>query len=102
MSEQQQVVKRFWHELSDAERRDYCETPGNTVRSLLDTFAQPSWCLYPDALAHAMGCWSLTMVNHEVRVTNESCKARCNLHREHKHTGSDCACGEGDSPEGVV
>lgn len=68
---------KFWHELTDEERKDIISS-GVTNGYMLNTYKQPDWCKYPEALSWRMGCWSLcdteTKVNHEFCKTCEECK----------------------------
>jgi hypothetical protein len=47
-------MKPYFHELTDDQRK---AAYGITAQKALDTYAQPDWCKYPDAMAGIMGCW---------------------------------------------
>ena len=48
----------FFHRLPQKEQKRILSSD-MTIRQVLDTYRQPGWCNYPEALAGFMGCWSL-------------------------------------------
>jgi hypothetical protein len=52
-------MKKYWHQIELEQQEEILKTPGLTVQEFLDTYDQPDWCNYPDALDGPMGCWSL-------------------------------------------
>lgn len=50
---------QFWHELSQDVIDEIVASEDMRVGDVLETFKQPTWCMYKDALGFACGCWSL-------------------------------------------
>jgi len=51
-------MAKYWHELSKEEQEEVKKS-GITIAEFLLEYAQPDWCLYPNALEGRLGCWSL-------------------------------------------
>ena len=69
-------MKVYWHDLPDFEKERYI-AHHVTIGTIMDTYVQPDWCSYPDALAGEMGCWSL-MPGIRTDISREDCKM-CDL-----------------------
>ena len=54
--------------------------PRWTIQTVIDTYASPEWCRYPDAVGGIMGCWSLI----GGLVTGEDYCRSCDCHRDYK------------------
>lgn len=50
--------KKYFHELSDEEYKVLLDSDMG-IREFMDSYSQPLWCNYPNALEGRMGCWSL-------------------------------------------
>lgn len=62
--------RKYFHELTEKEFA-VLVADGITWNKLPETYPQPEWCQYPNALDGPLGCWSLT----ERLVTGEGfCK----------------------------
>lgn len=71
------MEKRYWHEMAREEKE---ELAGQiTIGQLLETYLQPDWCEYPEALGGAMGCWSL--MDTDKVITRDFCR-NCDCFRE--------------------
>jgi hypothetical protein len=66
--------KPYFHELNEDQRHAVC-TVGMTAQHAVDTYAQPDWCSYPNALAGYLGCFSLLTggVKSEASCTGCDC-----------------------------
>lgn len=79
---------RYFHELSDSTLRRLTRK-GITWQEVIDRYKQPDWCNYPEALAGAMGCWSLigcwSLMDIDLRhkISREYCK-KCDCFKEGK------------------
>jgi hypothetical protein len=51
---------KYFHEISNEEYKAL-EQSGAKWNEVMEEYNQPVWCDYPDALAGAMGCYSLTL-----------------------------------------
>jgi len=58
IQQEEERLNPFFHRLSKVKQEEILGSH-MTIGELLDTYRQPSWCGYPDALAGIMGCWSL-------------------------------------------
>lgn len=79
------VKKRYWHELTDKEIQEFTDRKV-TWDEIMNTFKQPDWCSYPNALNGILGCWSLTDefdLRHQISRTY--CKnCDCYIKKERK------------------
>jgi hypothetical protein len=50
---------KYWHQLTDKEV-GYLIESNVTWKDIMDSYRQPDWCGYPEAINGQMGCWSLT------------------------------------------
>lgn len=66
---------RYFHRISDAEFESLTNL-NKTWAWIMEHFAQPKWCGYPEALGGMMGCWSLV----GRMVTGEDYCRGCDLH----------------------
>jgi len=67
-------VKKYFHKLS---KEEFDALPdGYTWGQCAKDYPQPSWCGYQDAIAGAMGCWSLM----DFRVTGRTYCKGCNCY----------------------
>lgn len=67
----------YFHEMSD-EQFKRLQDAGTTWAGIMESFEQPKWCEYPEALAGKMGCWSLT----SRMVTGEDYCKKCECYKE--------------------
>jgi hypothetical protein len=65
-------MKQYFHELT-IDEYNQLKASGATWEDVEDTYDQPAWCNYPDALAGIMGCWSLI----ELSVKDKSYCCAC-------------------------
>lgn len=58
------------------------EHPEWKIQTVIDRYASPEWCRYPDAVGGIMGCWSLIggMVKDEGYCRN------CDCHRDYEES----------------
>jgi hypothetical protein len=68
------MTKPYWHELTEEQRQTIIRN-GINAQEAIDTYAQPDWCNYPDAIGGYLGCWSLVsgFVDSEERCTDCDC-----------------------------
>lgn len=77
-----QGAKPYYHEQTDEALDSWLNAEKRTVGDLLRDFAQPEWCCYPDALAMAMGCWSLVDKDLRKKISKRYC-AGCDCARHY-------------------
>lgn len=67
----------YFHNITDGDFKKMLKA-GTTWYGVMESFKQPKWCGYPDALSGVMGCWSLTsrLIKREKDCMN------CELHRD--------------------
>ena len=61
-------LKKFFHEISDEEVQELFNTHWKW-KDVMETYRQPTWCQYPDALAGKLGCWSLTDLLDKILIS---------------------------------
>jgi len=71
--------KKYFHELTDKEYQELIIDKSLTINDVMEQFAQPYWCTYPEALEGEMGCWSL--VFDRQKINREYCE-KCECYRE--------------------
>lgn len=80
--------RKYWHELSDAEITELIEKK-TLIGYILKHYKQPKWCNYPEALAGAMGCWSLTdNLGLRHNISKEYCR-HCDCAKHYKPEDKD-------------
>jgi hypothetical protein len=52
------MAQTYWHELTDEQIKEIIDSK-ITYHALMQKYAQPDWCGYPEALSGMLGCWSL-------------------------------------------
>lgn len=63
----------YFHEMSRQEI--YALRRGTKLdREFVDTFKQPEWCNYPDALDSILGCWRLNSFGVRCKSSCENCE----------------------------
>jgi len=70
------VTNRYFHELEQKEVDDLI-TDKKTVGYIMETYKQPFWCRYPNALEGEMGCWSLMDLSKDglrTKINRDFCK----------------------------
>lgn len=77
------VTNRYFHELEQKEV-DALIADKKTIGYIMETYKQPDWCNYPNALDGQMGCWSLmdlSKVGLRTKISKEFCKGcdECSL-----------------------
>jgi hypothetical protein len=77
-------TNRYFHELEQKEV-DALIADKKTIGYILETYKQPDWCKYPNALAGKMGCWSLINLTKDglrTKISRDFCKGcdECSLH----------------------
>lgn len=73
--------KKYFHELSQ-EEIEQLVSEKKTVAYVVDTYKQPDWCDYPEALNGDMGCWSLMDLEPDglrTKISRDFCK-NCDLY----------------------
>ena len=71
------MSKPFFHRMTD-QRFNAMRDNGATWGDIQRIYQQPEWCNYPDALAGAMGCWSLIgrIIHRKQNCAGCECKGR--------------------------
>ena len=70
------VTNRYFHELEQKEV-DALIADKKTIGYIMETYKQPDWCNYPEALSMTMGCWSLCDLKKDglrTKISKEFCK----------------------------
>lgn len=72
VEEQEPEPKPYWHELTKEQREIICASKEVTVGQVIESYKQPDWCCYFEALEGVMGCWSLMFgyINKEADCVN--------------------------------
>lgn len=72
---------KYWHEIPQEEVEQRIAEK-RTNQYIMDNYAQPDWCNYPDALNGIMGCWALVdnaPGGTRAKISHEFCKnCECN------------------------
>jgi hypothetical protein len=58
MDEIKKINRRYFHEIPQEEVDKLIEDK-RTIEYVMETYKQPDWCNYPEALSMNMGCFSL-------------------------------------------
>ena len=66
------LIGKYWHELT-VEEKKFLRKKRVRVGWVVENLKQPDWCIYPNALACALGCWSL--MGDSVKINKKFCKA---------------------------
>lgn len=69
---------KYFHELTDDEYKALMDG-SFTWEGVAKLHPQPQWCGYPDALAGAMGCWSLV---HRDKPISKAWCSTCECYKE--------------------
>ena len=77
------VTNRYFHELEQTEI-DALIDDKKTIGYIMETYKQPDWCKYPNALEGQMGCWSLMDLSKDglwTKISKDFCKGcdECSL-----------------------
>lgn len=77
------VTDRYFHELEQKEV-DSLIADKKTIGYIMETYRQPIWCRYPNALEGQMGCWSLMNLSKDglrAKISKDFCKGcdECSL-----------------------
>lgn len=77
------VTNRYFHELEQKEI-DALIADKKTIGYIMETYKQPAWCKYPNALEGQMGCWSLMDLSKDglrTKISKDFCKGcdECSL-----------------------
>lgn len=76
----QAVVTVYWHTMTLEQQRAAVRS-----RARVRSFRQPPWCMYPDAVAGVMGCWSLMLGHVRSRADCKTCDLEIgNVRKERK------------------
>ena len=70
------VTNRYFHELEQKEV-DALIADKKTIGYIMETYKQPDWCKYPNALEGQMGCWSLMDLSKDglrTKISKDFCK----------------------------
>jgi len=70
------VTNRYFHELEQTEI-DALIANNPKIGYIMETYKQPDWCKYPNALEGQMGCWSLMDLNKDglrTKISKDFCK----------------------------
>lgn len=90
--------KKYWHEVPK-EERDRILSSKMMLSEFMRKYRQPYWCMYPDALAGIMGCWSLFPRPDRISKTGceschestlHKCDKTCYGHPEHNAPENTC------------
>lgn len=71
------VSKRYFHELEQKEV-DALIANKKTIGYIMETYKQPYWCKYLNALEGQMGCWSLMDLSKDGfrnKISKDFCKS---------------------------
>jgi len=71
------MTKQYFHEISDDEYKRLCNERKTWI-DIMETYQQPKWCSYPDALEGILGCWGL--IYREMK--DEKYCLTCELHKD--------------------
>lgn len=69
------LQKTYFHELSQNEI-DKIISDKKTIGDIMESYSQPDWCGYYNALAGVYGCWSLMDLRnegHRAKISREFC-----------------------------
>jgi len=77
------VTNHYFHELEQTEI-DALIDDKKTIGYIMETYKQPDWCKYPNALKGQMGCWSLMDLSKDglrTKISKDFCKGcdECSL-----------------------
>ena len=70
------VSRSYFHEISQ-EEVDKLIADKKTIGYIMETYKQPDWCKYPNALDGQMGCWSLMDLSKDglrTKISKDFCK----------------------------
>ena len=70
------VSRSYFHEISQ-EEVDKLIADKKTIGYIMETYKQPDWCKYPNALEGQMGCWSLMDLSKDglrTKISKDFCK----------------------------
>ena len=70
-------MKKYFHELAEKEFKAVVDEK-ITWEECAESYPQPEWCRYSDAVQGIMGCWSL--MSH--MVTGEDFCKTCEMYKE--------------------
>ena len=74
-------MKPYFHELPKEEQKRILNSE-MVIKDFMDTYNQPPWCSYPEALMANMGCWSLMGMGSEgAGVVNRDYCKDCDLYK---------------------
>ena len=76
MNNNKNAQKRYFHEL-EQEEVDALITDKKTTDYIINTYKQPDWCEYPNALSVGFGCWSLMDLSKNgsrTKISKKFCK----------------------------
>lgn len=71
---------KYWHKLTKEQKEKILHS-GMKLSDFMEEYSQPPWCMYPEALASNLGCWSL--MDSDYDINEDFCEA-CDQHKHNK------------------